>query len=757
MITFFFIALIFISIEVPLQKKNLNKAMAQTKILLRTLVERDKEPLSNEIFDRQVRAIKIRLTQMSSIEGIVGIYVYDETGNLIENQSQFDIKMHLTELEKKISNGVISMTRERINDIDLVIYFQEIRLIGERIGFIKILYSIEELKKTQQFTLIKNLFLLSLILLAMLFILNLILSRAILKPLMQLRDAINQMTSGKLGQKVQVKTKDEIGQLSRAFNRMSSDLFKSHRDLDQQNQALIQSEEELADSAQRLSIHIEHTPLGVVEWDLNFKVTQWNKSAENIFGYTKDEAIGKSGFELIIPNNIKNQVQSIWDDLINLKGGTESTNENVTKDGKVIICEWYNTPLLDHDGKGMGVASLVQDITERKQIEKTKSNLESQLRQAQKMEAIGTLAGGIAHDFNNILGPILGYAELLKGSLPPDSKALKHQHRILESALRAKDLVQQILLFSRQTGNELRPVQPHLGIKEALKLLRSSIPTTIEFRENIRSDCGAILADLTQLHQIVMNLCTNAYHAMRESGGILGITLSKIEIKQKDFAFEKLELTPGKYIKLEVSDTGHGMTQATVDKIFDPYFTTKPEGEGTGLGLSVVLGIVKSFNGQIKIYSEPGEGTTVNVYFPRLESGTDIIEGQEDEPIPTGTERILVVDDEEYILDMTKTMLEDFGYKVYEFISSRKALAEFQSDPNKFDLVITDMTMPHMTGLEMIKQVFAIRPKMPVILCTEFSAVITEEKAIAFGIKGFLTKPILKKEMAKTIRKVLKN
>jgi len=398
---------------------------------------------------------------------------------------------------------------------------------------------------------------------------------------------------------------------------------------------------------------------------------------------------------------------------------------------------------------------VVVDISERKQTEKERKALEQQIQQNQKLESIGTLAGGVAHDFNNILTGILGFAELVQNQLEPGTSAHRMQQELINAAIRATDLVKQILLFSRQTQQERVPVQPHHVLKEAIKLLRHSIPATIEIKQDISSHCGSILADPTQIHQIVMNLCTNGYHAMREKGGVLFIKLDQVDISSDDISFTKLQMDPGSYLRLEVSDTGHGMDSSTLEKIFLPYFSTKPEGEGTGMGLAVVHGIVKSFGGQIKVYSEPGKGTSFKLYFPKLE-----VEGARHdttrEALPQGKrECILLVDDEQVILDMMSTSLEGLGYKVVPQKSSLAALQVFKQEPTRFDLVVTDMTMPQMTGLELTKHIFEVDPDFPVILCTGFSEMISEEKAKALGIKQFLTKPILRKDLAFAIRQAL--
>ncbi len=413
----------------------------------------------------------------------------------------------------------------------------------------------------------------------------------------------------------------------------------------------------------------------------------------------------------------------------------------------LIHLEVTSSPMKDADGNIIAGIESVRDITAQKK-------LEEQLRQAQKMEAIGTLAGGIAHDFNNILTPILGYSELALTRVTPDNPLTSDLQQITRAGLRAKDLIQQILAFSRQTPQERTPLRPHMVIKEALKLLRASLPTTIEIREEIATDCGTILADPTQLHQIIMNLCTNAYHAMRESGGILGVRLSQISVGAEDYKAGNSELTPGNYIQLDVSDTGYGMERNTLERIFEPYFTTKDKGEGTGLGLSMVHGIVKSYQGQITVNSELGKGTSFHIYLPLIAEtpnlGKSVLTS-----LPTGTERLLVVDDEEAITTMLKTILTYLGYQITVINNSQEALALLTNTLSAFDLLITDMTMPHLNGLELTTKTLAIRPDMPVILCTGFSELINKEQAHALGIQSYLTKPVAMHELALAVREAL--
>ena len=384
-----------------------------------------------------------------------------------------------------------------------------------------------------------------------------------------------------------------------------------------------------------------------------------------------------------------------------------------------------------------------------------KMKLETQLRQAQKMEAIGTLAGGIAHDFNNILFPVIGYAEMsLMNDMPEDSDVRRYLNEIIKGATRAKDLVQQILTFSRQQEQELKPLKVQFVIKEALKLLRSSIPTIIEIHQNIEKDCGLVMADYTQIHQVVMNLCTNAYHAMEEKGGILEVNLIKIELGVNDIP-DKTDLKPGWYVRLSVSDTGCGVKNEIAERIFDPYFTTKEKGKGTGLGLSVVHGIVKGYGGEIKVHSEPGKGSIFEVYLPLVDTGKKEEEILIPKEIQGGSERILLIDDEEVIVTLSKQMLERLGYHVTAHTNSLEALETFQANPNKFDIVITDMTMPNMTGDRLAQELLNIRSDISIILCTGFSEKISKEKADALGIRALLLKPVAMRNLANTIRQVL--
>lgn len=381
--------------------------------------------------------------------------------------------------------------------------------------------------------------------------------------------------------------------------------------------------------------------------------------------------------------------------------------------------------------------------------------LEMQLRQAQKLEALGTLAGGIAHDFNNVLSPIFGYTEMAMEAAGENKEVYNDLKQVLKAANRARDLVRQILAFSRQSEAQKTPLHVQYVLKEAVKLLRASLPATISITEQIDVECGPIIADPTDIHRVVMNLATNAYHAMREHGGELNFVLEEETLLENDSRIASQDLAPGRYVTLSVSDTGIGMDDETLEKIFDPYFTTKPSGEGTGMGLAMVHGIVRACGGGIRVQSRPGKGSLFRIYFPRVEKESESEEKIGIQPIPHGNEHLLLVEDEVQIADMMKQMLESLGYRVTARTSSLKALEVFAASPGEFDVIVTDQTMPEMTGEELAAEAMRLRPDIPVILCTGFSEKITEEGAHEKGIRAFLMKPVLRQKIAMTIREVL--
>jgi PAS domain S-box-containing protein len=519
-----------------------------------------------------------------------------------------------------------------------------------------------------------------------------------------------------------------------------------------------QAKEAIEQLRRRNELILNSAGEGILGLDLEGKHTFVNPAAAGMLGFRVEELIGRRGHSLYHHTRENGRVYPeeecpIYHAFRNGKFCPLTEEVFWRKDGTSFAVRYSSAPIIE-DGRAVGAVVTFRDVTERKLVEKEKERLESHLRQAEKLEAIGTLAGGIAHDFNNVLGIIMGYADLAGWDLPEESKQKENLGAVLKACHRAKDLVIQILTFSRsEDGLERRPLDIRPIIKESLKFLRASLPTTIEICQNISTTGGMILAHPTQIHQVLINLCTNAAHAMEEKGGVLEVSLTDVDLTC-DTAPPYSDMKPGPCMRLTVSDTGHGMDSATMERIFDPYFTSKGVGKGTGLGLPVVRGIVKGYGGAITVTSEIGKGTTFHVYLPTIERES-IISDEPSSPIPKGAGRILFVDDEMPLVDLWRKSLGRLGYKVVIATDSLQALELFRAHPEDFDLVMTDYTMPKMTGIDLADQMMRVRPDIPVILCTGLIERIIEEKAKETGIRVLLKKPLEMRKTAEEIRKVL--
>ncbi len=501
-----------------------------------------------------------------------------------------------------------------------------------------------------------------------------------------------------------------------------------------------QAEKELKNAAEEWRTTFDSTTDLFFLIDKNFRITKANKAMSAFLKLPLEKIIGNYCYELMYGTS--------WPPpecpMAKLRRSMKHEEAELYLEPRNIWVQVTADPVLDENGGLLGVVHIMRDITERKR-------LEDQLRQAQKMEAIGTLAGGIAHDFNNILSAILGYAELCLDDAGRGSLLHDNLQEVLHAGRRAKDLVYQILAFSRRGERDLKPIEPAVIVKEALKLLRSTLPATIEITSRIDSR-SLIMGDPTQIHQIVMNLCTNAAYAMEKNGGVMAIRLTDKNVEDSESC--GVHLVPGPYLQFSVADSGEGIAPEHLQSIFEPYFSTKPEGEGTGLGLSVVHGIVHSCGGDIRVSSEPGKGTVFDVFLPILERQALEDRGEKLKLIG-GTEKVLFVDDEATIALMVRQQLERLGYRVDIKTDSREALAFFKNRHADFDLVITDMTMPHMSGDKLAQEMLKISPRIPIILCTGFSKQISEQSVARAGIKALATKPMVGAQLAQLVRKVL--
>ncbi|HEY3275734.1 MAG TPA: PAS domain S-box protein [Syntrophorhabdaceae bacterium] len=501
-----------------------------------------------------------------------------------------------------------------------------------------------------------------------------------------------------------------------------------------------------AEERRRLVTAIEQSAEGVLLIDeAGLKVEYANRAFLLLSGYERDEFVGSDVRILRSGEREESFYEFIRLDIE--KGNTWTGDYPLKrKDGAVILVEKNISPIRDSSGKVVSRVVTCHEVTEKRQ-------LEAQLRQAQKMEAIGTLAGGIAHDFNNILAAIIGFTEMALDDIPSTSPMQHHLELVLKSGFRGRDLVKQILAFSRKTDYQRAPLALEPLVKETLRLLRSSLPATIEIRTQIETIKDTVIASPSEIQQVIMNLCTNAAYAMRQSGGELTVALGEARIRPGSEA--DLKLPPGKYIELTVKDTGTGIDREVLKRIFEPFFTTKEVGQGTGLGLSVVYGIVKGLNGEVVVESTPGIGSAFRIFLPRGEEAL-VADEKHTARVKRGKkEHILFIDDEKILAELGKSHLERLGYEVTAMTDGMKAVRLFSKNPQQFNLVFTDMTMPEMTGLDVARSLIEKRPDIPIILCTGYSDDISPEKAAAMGIKGFLMKPLSRAELATSLRRVL--
>jgi len=516
------------------------------------------------------------------------------------------------------------------------------------------------------------------------------------------------------------------------------------------------TEKALRESEFRFRSFFNTSPEGILLIDFQGTILDVNRAFLQESGYTLAETAGRHFKEFIPPMDQAMVVDAVVQLKSGLSRNTPLRFSYIAKDGTVVPVAVKGWLVVDEKSTPVYLGVFIRNLTMELALAEEKSVLEKQVIHAQKSEAIGTLAGGIAHDFNNILGGIIGFAELALYRDPAsvDPKIREYLERVLESGNRAKDLVQQILRFSRSSNTVMEPI--HLGplIKDAIRLLRSTLPTTISIEPRLTSVSDWILGDATQMHQVVMNLATNAYHAMRETGGLLTIVLDTVSLNESRHSMS-MTIPSGDYVRLQVFDTGSGMTPAVVERIFEPYFTTKKVNEGSGLGMAVVMGIIKSHHGLIEIETTPGKGTRVAVYLPLTH--TDAADhGAVPADLPLGRgQRVLIVDDEAFFLEVIAESLKLLGYRVTASQSSHAILKMFKDHPEDYDLLITDQTMPEMTGVQLAQEIRRSNKTLPIILCTGYSEMVSEYSAAYYGITSFLMKPVNIHDLARAVDAVL--
>ncbi|MBI9074530.1 MAG: response regulator [Desulfatibacillum sp.] len=543
---------------------------------------------------------------------------------------------------------------------------------------------------------------------------------------------------------------DEIGMMEQEFDRLLETIARQSRELEAELVFREEIAQQLGESMQKYKLLAENLKDVVVAISPDGVVQYCSPAIFEFSGHSPEEVVGMHVHAFLADERerrkLVQQVEAI------VRSGHSQSAEFVmlSKNGKPFPVESSAKPIMEN-GKLLSLQCVIRDISPRKKVEEEKARLEAKLQQAHKMEAIGTLAGGIAHNFNNVLFPIMGFTELAMMEIPKESQAQESLKDVLAAAERAKKLVRQIMAFSSHGVEDPKLVFMENIVEDVLIIIRASLPSTIEIRKDIVSTGWMIYADPIEIQRVIMNICSNAAHAMKDTGGVMELMLSVQDIAEYDLGPAR-KIAPGRYIKLAISDNGPGMDRDVMERIFDPYFTTKPVGQGSGMGLSEAHALVEKNGGEIKVYSEPGLGASFYVYLP--------VQGDEpDQPLthdlPGGNENVLIVDDEEQIIQMTRQLLERLGYHVTSSNSSTDALNLFQANPDAFDVVITDMTMPRMTGDSLARQILAIRPHIPIILCTGFSEKLSREQARGIGISAYLMKPVVMAQIASILRKVL--
>jgi two-component system, cell cycle sensor histidine kinase and response regulator CckA len=857
-LTFFVIVIIFTAIYVPYQNRRVKDITHNIEGVISILIDRDKDPLSNEIYQNLVEALNTRIEGMLKLKDMLLINVYNKDGKLLASRGEYPPDRQ--ELSGVEINSLKNDTEIHYNNWHgqyTIIYTRELQIIGERIGFIRIYISMEGVKKELRVSYLILGCMLASILITMLGLLNFFLFRVIIKPIVNLSEAMDQMQTGKIEQHYNVISNDEIGDLSRAFNRMSWALAISYQELESQRK-------ELQETKNYLSNIINSMPSMLLGVDIDMNVTQWNTQVEKITGLPAAAASGKKLADIFpqLAGEIDNVRQAMSDRVakknedvtLEIHGGkifmdvtvypltengvggaviriddvtarkntedalleseekyrlvVDNANDGIVviQDGKikfanprvVEVCGYTMDELIgmnfidlvageDKDltlrnymsrveGKGASKAyifriinrageklwvdiniimitwngrpaslNFMRDITRQKKTEE-------QLQQAQKMEAVGTLAGGIAHDFNNLLQAIQGYAQLLLLNKEKSRLAQRELEEILGAAKRGGELTRQMLMFSRKVESNMQPTDLNIEVKKVEKILSRTIPKMIVIQVKVADDLNTVNADAGQIEQVLINLALNARDAMKDGGKILIET--KNVMLDRDYCETHLLEKPGKYVLLSFSDTGHGISKDALGHIFEPFFTTKRVGEGTGLGLAMVYGIIMNHRGAIQCNSIPGKGTTFEIYLPAIESFKTPSVSDSIEMPKGGSETILLVDDEAVLRDIGKQILEKFGYTVLTAVDGEKALDIYRSKLAVIDLVILDLIMPGMGGIKCLAELLKINPEIKVIISSGYS-IDGGEDSPSKGAKGFIKKPYILEGMLKEVRRVL--
>jgi PAS domain S-box-containing protein len=759
--TFLLIALIFIMIQLPFQQSSMQQAIEQNEMLLKLLVDRDQEHLANEIFEGRTRAMAMRLVQMSKLDGIFNIAVYNNVGRLLASEGKKPTHADLDPLYIPQTPAISLIHREHFENGRMLVFVQAIEVIRDRVGFVRIDYSLAEIERQQRLFYFTFGGLLSSIFIIMLVLLNYLLSRVVIHPIASLREAMLRVKSGALGSQLEVKSEDEIGDLSLVFNLMSTDLANTYSRIESQNHDLRESEKRLSDERERMAqmrIYLKNIfdsmPSILVSVNDRGIVVEWNEAASRSTGVPSSEAIGREIWKVLpLMEKYRDCIHEVFATRSPKEFHREATGVGETE-------QFLNISMFPL------VANCVQGIVIRVDNITELENKEQQLRHAQKMETIGTLAGGLAHDFNNILGGLTGSLSLIRFKLDQDNEIdrdfLRKYLGIMEQAgKRASDLVKQLLSITRKQEMNFQPVDLNVTIDHILEICAISFDKCIDLQTRHFAGKAMINADPTQVEQVLLNLCVNASHAMttmrkpdERQGGALLVSVEKI-YADRNFRITHLEAQSIPYWVLSVQDSGVGMDTKTVAKVFDPFYTTKSKDKGTGLGLAMVYNIVQQHGGFIDVYSEVGLGSTFSVYLPvllqepldkSLEMAAELVLGQG---------LVLVVDDEAMIRHTAREILETCGYSVILATDGQEGLDIFRRRHSEIAVILLDMVMPKMSGKETYLEMKTIDPHLKVLFSSGFKQDERVEEVLRLGVQGFVQKPYTLQILSAAIHKAI--
>jgi two-component system, cell cycle sensor histidine kinase and response regulator CckA len=759
--TFLLIALIFIMIQVPFQQSSKQQAIKQNEMLLKLLVDRDQEHLANEIFEGRTRAMAMRLAQMSRLDGILNIAVYDNTGRLLASEGKKPTAADLNPLYLPQPPAITLIRREQLNSVQMLVYVQAIKVIGDHVGFMRIDYSLAEIERQQSLFYRSFGGLLSSIFIIMIVLLNYLLSRVVIHPIASLREAMLRVKGGALGEQLEVTSADEIGDLSQVFNRMSTDLATSYSRIESRNHDLRESEKRLSDERERLAqmrIYLKNIfdsmPSILVSVDDKGIVVEWNEAASRSTGVPSAGAIGREIWKVLpLIEKYRDYIHEVFTTRSPKEFHREATG--IGEEEQFLNISMF--PLVANCVQGIVIR--VDNITELE-------NKEQQLRHAQKMETIGTLAGGLAHDFNNILGGLTGSLSLIRFKLDQDNEIdgdfLRKYLGIMEQAgKRASDLVKQLLSITRKQEMNFQPVDLNVTIDHILEICNISFDKSINIQARHFTEKAMINADPSQAEQVLLNLCVNASHAMttmrkpdERQGGNLLVSVDKIFADQ-NFRQTHLEAQPIPYWVLGVQDNGVGMDTKTAAKVFDPFFTTKSKDKGTGLGLAMVYNIVQQHGGFIDVYSELGLGSTFSVYLPVLQEAPQDKSLEIRAELVLGQGLVLVVDDEAMIRHTAREILETCGYSVILAGDGQVGLDIFRQRHSEIAVILLDMLMPKMSGKETYVEMKKIDPHLKVLFSSGFKQDERVEEVLRLGVQGFVQKPYTLQILSTAIHKAI--